>query len=219
MSYITLKMALLSIALVYYQPGFADSSTPPGASEIQQIQQDWARLYYMDEFKNANYRELQALAKRANKLSQNNQGNAEALLWDAIVLSTLAEKKGGLGALSLVTEAKTKLEKAEAIDPTVRDGSVYASLGTLYAKVPGWPIAFGSDSKAQKYFEKALALNPQGLDINYFYADFLAENGEPQRALEYIEKALDAPQLQGRPLADAGRRAQARKLRDLLQES
>jgi tetratricopeptide (TPR) repeat protein len=219
MSYITLKMALLSIALVYYQPGFADISSAPRIPEVSDIQHEWAELYYRDDFTNDQYKALQSLAKRANYLSHDNPENAEALVWDAIVLSTLAEKKGGMGALSLVREAKVKLEQAEAIDPTVLAGSVYASLGTLYAKVPGWPISFGSDSKARKYFEKALALNPDGLDINYFYADFLAENGEPQKALEHLQKALDAPVLLDRPLADQGRRAQARKLLDLLQDS
>jgi Tfp pilus assembly protein PilF len=135
------------------------------------------------------------------------------------VLSTLAEKKGGIGALSLVKEARLKLEQAEAIDPTVLGGSVYASLATLYAKVPGWPIAFGSDKKAEKYFRKALALNPRGLDINYFFAEYLAENGKQQQALEYVEKALNAPPLAERPIADEGRRAQARRLREYLQGS
>ena len=131
-------------------------------------------------------------------------------------MSTLAEKKGGIGALSLVNEAKLKLEKAERIDPTVLGGSVYASLGSLYAKVPGWPIGFGSDKKAEKYFKKALAINPDGLDINYFYAEFLAENDEEALALSHLEQALHAPKMVGRPLADEGRRKQARKLKELL---
>jgi Tfp pilus assembly protein PilF len=95
-------------------------------------------------------------------------------------------------------------------------GSVYASLGSLYSKVPGWPIGFGSDKKAEKYFKKALAINPQGLDINYFFAEFLADNGKDQLALEYVEKALQAPPMAERPLADKGRRQQAMKLREQL---
>ena len=218
MSYITLKMALLSIILVYYQPGFG--ATPENLSvlqpEVREIQQQWAQLYYSDEFNNQDYKNLQALARKANRYSHDHPADAAALTWDAIVLSTLAEKKGGIGALSLVKEAKLKLEQAEAIDAEVLHGSVYASLGTLYAKVPGWPIAFGSNSKARAYFNKALALNPDGLDINYFYADFLAENDEPQQALVFVEKALNAAPLADRPVADQGRRRQAEKLRKQL---
>jgi Tfp pilus assembly protein PilF len=129
------------------------------------------------------------------------------------VLSTLAEKKGGLGALSLVKEAKLKLEKAEAIDPEVLGGSVYASLGSLYSKVPGWPIGFGNDTRAEKYFRKALAINPQGLDINYFFAEYLIDQGNDVKALEHIERALQAAPMVDRPLADQGRRQQVLKLR------
>jgi len=42
------------------------------------------------------------------------------------------------------------------------NGSVYNSLGSLYAKVPGWPLGFGDKKKAQAYFEKALAINRTG---------------------------------------------------------
>jgi tetratricopeptide (TPR) repeat protein len=210
------KIALMSLTLVYIQPGIAGLSSSAELPEVKEIQYEWARLYYLDEFLNANYKELQALSIKANRVSQDNPDSAEALVWDAIVLSTLAEKKGGLGALSLVKEAKSKLEQAEAIDPDVLGGSVYASLGSLYSKVPGWPIGFGSDEKAEKYFKKALALNPQGLDINYFFAEYLADDGQDQLALEYIDRALQAPPMTERPVADKGRRQQAQKLRASL---
>ena len=211
------KMALISLAFIAGQPAMAGMSDSAQMPEVREIQSEWARLYYLDEFLNKNYLELQALARKANQVSHDNPQSAEALVWDAIVLSTLAEKKGGIGALSLVKEAKLKLEQAEAIDPTVLGGSVYASLGSLYSKVPGWPIGFGSDKKAEKYFQKALAINPQGLDINYFFAEYLADNGKEQLALEYLEKALQAPAMEERPLADKGRREQAQKLKaDLI---
>ena len=35
-----------------------------------------------------------------------------------------------------------------AIDPKALDGSAYASLGSLFYQVPGWPIGFGDDKKA-----------------------------------------------------------------------
>ena len=209
----TLKIALMSLALLVMQPGNAGLSSSAQMPEVREIQSEWARLYYLDEFLNKNYRELQALADQADLLAQDHPQNAEALVWDAIVLSTLAEKKGGLGALGLVKKARRKLEQAEAIDPEVLGGSVYASLGSLYSKVPGWPIGFGNDDKAEKYFRKALAINPQGLDINYFFAEYLVDQGNDVKALEHIERALQAAPMADRPLADQGRRQQAIKLR------
>jgi tetratricopeptide (TPR) repeat protein len=211
-----LKVALVSMALFYFQPGFAGLSSSAEMPEVREIQFEWARLYYLDEFLNVNYRELEALVEKANQVAAEHPQNAEALVWDAIVMSTMAEKKGGLGALSLVKQARLKLEEAEAIDPTVLGGSVYASLGTLYSKVPGWPLGFGSDEKAEEYFKKALAINPQGLDINYFFAEYLADNGNEQLALEYVDKALQAPRMTERPVADKGRRGQALELRESL---
>ncbi len=210
------QLAIATVVLVGTSSiGYATTATMP---EVRNIQQEWSKLYFLKEFKNKNYRQLQALARKANRLSTANPNSAEALTWDAIVLSSLAEKKGGIGALSLVKEAKLKLETAEGIDPTVLGGSIYASLATLYWKVPGWPIGFGSDSKAEQYFKKAMKLNPDQLDVNYFYADYLADNNEYDLALLHLEKAINAPKLEGRPIADKGRRAQAEKLRDYLLE-
>jgi tetratricopeptide (TPR) repeat protein len=209
----SLKIALMSLALLVMQPGIAGISSSAQMPEVREIQSEWARLYYMDEFLNKNYRELQALSQQADKLAEQHPQNAEVLVWDAIVLSTLAEKKGGLGALGLVKQAKHQLEQAETIDPEVLGGSIYASLGSLYSKVPGWPIGFGDDEKAEQYFKKALAINPQGLDINYFFAEYLVDQGEEIQALEHLELALQAEPMVDRPVADQGRRQQALKLR------
>jgi tetratricopeptide (TPR) repeat protein len=209
----SLKIALMSLALLVMQPGVAGLSSSAQMPEVREIQGEWARLYYLDEFLNKNFRELQALSQQADTLAEQYPQNAEVLVWDAIVLSTLAEKKGGLGALGLVKQAKHQLEQAETIDPEVLGGSIYASLGSLYSKVPGWPIGFGDDEKAEQYFKKALAINPQGLDINYFFAEYLVDQGEEMLALEHIELALQAEPMVDRPVADQGRRQQAFKLR------
>lgn len=216
MNYKTIKPLVLALVVCVMQPAFAAGSSVAQSPEVQSIQSEWARLNYREDFDTQSYKALQQLARKASEYSFAHQDDAEALVWDAIVLSTLAEKKGGLGALSLVKEAKLKLEKAEQIDPTVLGGSVYASLGMLYSKVPGWPIGFGSDKQAERYFRKALEVNPDGLDINYFFAEYLADHGDDQMALQYVDRALRAPPLDGRPVADQGRRAQALKLRDTL---
>jgi tetratricopeptide (TPR) repeat protein len=128
------------------------------------------------------------------------------------VLSTYAGASGGLGALGLVRQAREKLEAAEKISPDVLDGSIYTSLGSLYYKVPGWPLSFGDDNRAREYLLRALEINPDGIDPNYFYGEFLAEQGEDQEARRYLERALNAPPRPDRPLADQGRRDEIRTL-------
>jgi Tfp pilus assembly protein PilF len=135
---------------------------------------------------------------------------AEPLVWKAIILSSHAGAVGGLGALGKVKEARRLLEQAEAIDPEALDGSVYTSLGSLYYQVPGWPVGFGSDEQAEKYLKKALSVNPDGIDPNYFYGDYLLEQKRYREAVGYLEKALQAPDRPQRAVADEGRRNEAR---------
>ena len=134
------------------------------------------------------------------------------LIWEGIVVSSLAGEKGGLGALPLVKQAKALYEQAIQIDGQALDGSAYNSLGVLYYKVPGWPIGFGDKKQARELLQKALAINPQGIDPNFFYGEFLLETDAATSAVPYLEKALQAPARPGRPLADQGRHEEARQL-------
>lgn len=154
----------------------------------------------------------------AKQVTQAFPGKAEPLVWQAIVLSSAAKAQGGLGALSKVKEARDLLLTAEKINPTALDGSVYNSLGSLYAKVPGWPVAFGDKKKAREYLEKALAINPNGIDPNYFYADLLADQGEYAKAAEHLKRALAAPPRPHREDADAGRRQDVQHLLDSIRQ-
>ena len=153
------------------------------------------------------------VAAQADALAHQFPTRAEPLVWEAIALSTEAGAKGGLGGLTLAKEAKALLERAEHINPAaLGDGSVYTSLGSLYAQVPGFPVGFGDPARARAYLLKGLAADPNGLDSNYFYADFLFRQGQYAAAVKALEKALAAPARPGREVADRGRREEARAL-------
>lgn len=154
----------------------------------------------------------------AQQLSQSFPGKAEPLIWEAIALASAAKVEGGFGALHKVKEARDLLFAAEAVDPTAINGAIYSTLGSLYGKVPGWPIGFGDKKKAQVYLEKAIAIDPNGIDSNYFYADFLAEDAEYAKSAEYLKRAMAAPARAGRSDADAGRRKQVLDLLETLKQ-
>jgi Tfp pilus assembly protein PilF len=116
-----------------------------------------------------------------------------------------------LNALKLVGQSKTLLLESIALNPNALHGSAYTSLGSLYYKVPVWPMSFGDKDKAKEYLEKSLEMNPKGIDSNYFYADFLYEQGRYGRAVEYFERAIAAPARPGREDADQGRRKEAKE--------
>ncbi len=176
---------------------------------LQAIQKEWAQIHYQTA-EQEQVSALEALSKRAGALSAQYPQRAEPLVWEGIVLSTYAGAEGGLGALGLVEEAQKRLLRAEKISSEVLDGSIYTSLGSLYYQVPGWPIGFGDDEQAERYLLRALQLNPDGIDPNYFYGDFLLEQHRYQEAIEVLKHALQAPDRPNRPLADAGRRDEIR---------
>ncbi|GLT16911.1 hypothetical protein GCM10007938_06880 [Vibrio zhanjiangensis] len=173
---------------------------------LQEIQAKWAECQYQtpdgDEKEYCFHR---AIAKTNIYLDRTPE-NPELTVWLAINKASLAGAQGGLGALSLAEEAKDLLEKVIASAPQTLDGSAYTSLGSLYYKVPGWPIGFGDDEKAEDMLKKALEINPEGIDPNYFYGDFLAEEGRDKEAKLYLTRAMHASPRPDRPLADQGRK-------------
>lgn len=191
-----LMLALPSVAAEKFEAG------------LTQLQHDWARVYYQTPA-NAQAETMEKLAERAHQLSAEHPAAAEPKIWEAIILASYAKFKGGLGALSAAKKSRDLLLEAEKINPQALNGSVYTSLGSLYYKVPGFPIGFGSKKKARAYLDKALQYNPDGIDPNFFYADLLSEEGEYAKAVEYYKKALAAPARPGREDADAGRRKEA----------
>ncbi len=181
---------------------FGGESLP---ADIVQLQHDWAKANYHTPAK-AQEEAFKALAERARQITEQHANAPEAMIWEAIILSGYAKAKGGIGALKQAEKARDLLLAAEKANPQALQGSAYTTLGSLHYKVPGWPLGFGDKKKARAYLEKALEINPNGIDPNYFYADFLNERGEYEKALQYYEKALAAPARPGREDADAGRR-------------
>jgi tetratricopeptide (TPR) repeat protein len=185
----------------------------PVDDAVTELQRGWEVARYQAPAAEREKR-FEALAERAHKVSQSFPGRSEPLVWEGIIVSSLAAEKGGLGALGLVKQARTLYEQAIELDGRALDGSAYNSLGVLYYKVPGWPIGFGDKERARTLLQKALALNPDGIDPNYFYGEFLVESRRPEEAIPYLERALRAPARPGRAVADSGRREEARLLLD-----
>lgn len=173
-------------------------------SSLAELQRDWAVANYKMSG-DAQATAFEHLIERADHAVASDPESAELLIWNGIIKSSFAGAKGGLGALSLAKAAKSSLEQALKVNDKALDGSAYASLGTLYYKVPGWPVGFGSDKKAVQLLQKALAINPEGIDSNYFYADYLLEKKEYEKAEAYLLKAQKAAPRPDRELADSGR--------------
>lgn len=200
-----LVRALCALAVAAFLPFGAAFAGP--AEDTARLQQEWAQIKYGTPAA-AQEQQFARLRDQAEQIAARNPGNAALLVWYAIVESTYAGAKGGIGALKYVKNARKSLEQALAIDPNVLEGSAYTSLGSLYYQVPGWPIGFGDDKKAQEFLKKGLAVNPDGIDPNYFYGDYFFRKGDYDSAERYLRKALQAAPRPGRKLADEGRRGE-----------
>lgn len=200
----TLLIKLICTVLLFSSVTFADESSDVINQEVKVIQKKWAEITYFQTGKEQ-FNNFDTLIDEIDKLNSLYPNSAELLTWSGIVRSTYAGAIGGLGALSLAKKSRKDLEKALEIDSTTLQGSAYTSLAALYAKVPGWPLGFGSEEKASELFTKALQLNPNGIDSNFFFANFLADHGRYKEANEYYKKAQAAPPRADRPVADLER--------------
>ncbi|MGY0218358.1 tetratricopeptide repeat protein [Endozoicomonadaceae bacterium StTr2] len=207
-------LAITACSLSLSGVGLSGVAQAESNDELLTLQKQWAQIQYgQSEDKGDAFA---ALEEQATALVDKYPQSAEYFAWRGIIRSTRAGVEGGLGALSLVKEARIDFERSIELDKTALDGSALTSLGTLYYQVPGWPLAFGDDDKARELLERGLAENPRSIDANYFYGDFLMQQGEYGRALEVLETALQAPNRIDRPLADKGRRQEISQLIEAL---
>ena len=179
--------------------------------EVRALQAQWERIKYQQPAAE-HEKAFAALEREADAVRARHADRAEPQVWYGIIAASHAGARGGLGALAIVKEAKRALERALEIDPRALGGSAYTSLGSLYYQVPGWPIGFGDDDKARELLHQALAIDPDGIDANYFLGDFLQRRGEREAARRALERALQARPRPGRALADEGRRREIQAL-------
>ena len=204
---------LITIFLILFTfSSFAQANNTNATTAVSTLQHEWASIKYNTPNKKQQLSKMNQLALKAEEATKQSPNSAEIKIWQAIILSTQAGMKGGLGALGLVKKARNILLEAEKLNPNALHGSAYTSLGTLYYQVPSWPIGFGNKGKAKTYLTKALAINPNGIDPNFFYGDFLAKKGNYTQAIKVLNTALSAPTRPNRPIADAGRRKEIKAL-------
>ena len=204
-------VSLFGAALV--SSSWSRAAEYPGMDEaVRHLDNEWAHIKFQVNDQDEQFKDLQALAIEAAAVVDRYPGQVQPLLWNGIIASEEAAKASVIHKLGFATAARKLFEKAEAIDKAGPGGAVAMCLGVISYHVPGFPMAFGDNNKARSYLETALAMDPNGLDANYFYGDFLARRGEVDQAKRVLAHALDAPANPARPIWDAGRRAEVKAL-------
>jgi tetratricopeptide (TPR) repeat protein len=188
-------------------------NAPLWASELNRsiadLESAWASVYYQAD----ESRQKQAypeLLNRAAELVKRYPNAAEPKIWYATLMATNAAFESSLTALSTLEKAKGLLEEAIGINPRALDGAAYVTLGTLYYMLPGWPVSFGDDDVAERMLQASLQINPNGIDANYFYADFLLRQDRAAEAETFFHKAVQAPVRKQQAFADTQLQNEAR---------
>jgi len=176
------------------------------SADVSQLQTRWAEINYLLKGKEQKLA-FEQLVTQAEKVVSENTNSTEALIWRGVIKASFAGAKSAIdfSAMSLAKSAKADFEKALTMDEKSLQGSSFTNLGVLYYKVPGWPIGFGDDDKADVYLQKALAIDSVGIENNYFYADYLIDQRKFSEAEKYLLKAQNAPARLDRPVSDKGR--------------
>lgn len=211
------RLAILAAALLALGSSSALAADDPLASEVKQIQIKWETIKFTVPEGDKQTDQMNALGTEADAMAAKYPDRVEALIWDGIITSERASMVNPISALSLANHARDTLEKAYKINPTILDAGAPTSLGVLYYRVPGFPVAFGDKTKARKLLEQATASAPNGLDAWYFYGDFLLAQGEYRKAQDAFTHALTIPVHADRPLWDENRRLVIREKLDQIQ--
>lgn len=202
------KYALALVLILLAAPALA------ARGDISTLRTAWAEIKYQETDRDAQIEKFDRLAAQAEVLVKANPDDAGLKAWQGTILSSEAAAINGISALPKLKKAKTLLEYAIAQDDKVENGFAHAVLGALYDRVPGWPIAFGDSDKAEAHLKRALALDPDGIDANFYYGDFLVRHGKYAEAIPVLEKALAAPARAERKLADDGRKGEIKAALD-----
>ncbi len=154
--------------------------------DVFQLKKTWEQLKYKTPL-NEQEKGFELLLAQSEKVLAKYPGKAEPLVWQGIIEGTFAGVRNG----------------------------IRGQLGSLYYQVPPWPIAYGDNDKAKDMLVKGLEINPDGIDANYFYGEFLFKAGELNKATEFLKKGLLADPREGREIADEGRK---KEINDLLKK-
>jgi tetratricopeptide (TPR) repeat protein len=204
-------LAAVAFACVTGGPALASNNKAMDA-DIHSVELQWEHIKYDETGSPNQFEHIDALAKFTAGLVQKYPGRVEPLIWEGIVTSEEAGMAGTLSAMGYAKKAKAILEEAYAANPAALDAGAPTSLGVLYYRVPGFPFGFGDNEKARALLAQAVSLAPNGMDANYFYADFLMGQQDYAAAYKILKHALTLPPQTNRPLWDKNRRAVIREL-------
>ncbi|MFZ4503880.1 MAG: hypothetical protein ACOYM1_08010 [Methylovulum sp.] len=177
---------------------------------INTFESAWASIYYRQD-NTEKARDYEQLLLTIKKSYADYPQQPELIFFEALVTASRAEYLAPLAALDSIAYVRTILSQIITLKPSTMAGSAYVVLATLYHQAPAWPIAFGDDKKAEELFKAALTINPNSLDGNYYYGQFLVAKNAPKDAEFYFKQTVKIPLRPKQLLSDSQLRLAAQQ--------
>jgi len=119
---------------------------------------------------------------------------ADGHYWLGANYGSWAEENGILDSLNYADDIAEEMTKVIDLDKNFKNGMPYAIRAKVYYKAPGWPLSIGDGDKAQADFTKAVALaKNKNRKVYRFYAEYLLQKGEKEKASAAIKAGLAVP--------------------------
>lgn len=188
------------------QNGVADqkpTKTTP-CQALPELEHRWAEIRYQIPEK----QRLQAFNNELTEIGKDPsdcQQSATYQLIQAMIKGSMAKLQNRLDALKMIRQIEAHLQSSIKTDPTIMNGMSWTLLGLLYDKSPGWPFSIGDDKAAKHAYQKGLELNPEGINTNFYYGDFLRRKKKTEQARQYLMKASRSKQGNQSEIAYLGR--------------
>jgi tetratricopeptide (TPR) repeat protein len=204
--------AALAIALTVWSA--CPPTGPPNLdAEFASIAQGWDEARYGISDERTQIVALGLLTVQLASLAERYPCDARIRVWQGVILAGEADDSDWIDALRLAGEARSVLQSVSGA-PLDRDATIMreVTLGALYAQAPPFPISFGDAREAEAHFRRALAVDPNGLEPNYYFADFLFRQHRYREANTVAQTALRAAPRANRDLGDRGERGDLTEL-------
>lgn len=163
---------------------------PEMEPNLQLIKQRFEQIVYQPLTPDTQLDDLRALEIFILKVREAFPKKAEPMVWHGSVVTTVADLKGGMAAISDGRTARDIFKKSIQIDESVVEATAHITLGALYTQIPGWPLGFGSKDDANTHLQKALELYPDDIEANFYYAEYLNKFHSSQDAVPVMENCL-----------------------------
>jgi tetratricopeptide (TPR) repeat protein len=159
-----------------------------------------ARLLFLlalnEDDKSARIKKYQLAIDQATKAIALNPESVPGNFWMAAAIGKQGLDIGIGKALKAVGPMRDSLKIVEKKNEKYENAGAHRALGRLYFKLPGWPLSFGSNSKALEHFKKAVEIAPDHVGNRVFYAEVLAKEGfkeEARKELDFFKKIKPDP--------------------------